>query len=87
MTRGGGKVYSPTPQSIVKEVRAETEAEATKQCCLLLTTQPAFLYTQDHLPRGGTTHRGGPPTPIINKMPYRLVYRQSGGSHFLKPTS
>ena len=44
---------------------------------ILWLSQPAFLYTQDHLPRGGTTHSGlGPPIPIINQENASWVYPQ-----------
>lgn len=46
--------------------------------------QSAFFTAQDHLPKGGTTHRGlGPRTSITNpENPHRLAYRPSVGGIF-----
>lgn len=51
------------------ELKAGTEADAMEECCLLafLIVCSVGLITQDHQPKGGTTHSGlGTPILIIN---------------------
>lgn len=54
--------HSITEGSQGRNLESETKAETVEQCCLLACSlwllQPVSSTIQDHIPRGGTTHRG-----------------------------
>ena len=64
------------------ELEAGAEAEIGKEQDSLIRcprfAQPAVLYTQDHLSRGGTAHAGmDPPTSIMNWEKASQAYPQA----------
>lgn len=89
--------YSSLPEprqelnpGIGRILEAGAVAEATEQCCLLLTHDLLNLLSnriQNHQPRAGTTHNNmGLPTSITNQENalHRLAYRLILQWHFLK---
>lgn len=61
----------PRSQFVTREVRAETEAQAVEEHCLLACSLWLFPLlshsTQDHQPTGGMSHGGlDPPISVIN---------------------